>query len=223
MNGDVIMSGQGFRIVDIEQDLIKANEELARKVKNVFHEKGIKTYDIVGAIGAGKTAILEAVVERLKGKYRLALVTADVTTEIDADRIRRHGVKCVQINTGRECALTASLLQDVLGDIPLDDIDVLFVENVGNLICPADFIVGCDKRVVVVSITEGEHVVIKHPMLFKMSDVAVINKIDLRDVMDLDPEKMARDAQEINPSIRVILTSAKTGEGIDELISALEL
>ncbi|MHA1579113.1 MAG: hydrogenase nickel incorporation protein HypB [Candidatus Freyarchaeota archaeon] len=217
------MSGQGFRIVDIEQDLIKANEELARKVKNVFHEKGIKTYDIVGAIGAGKTAILEAVVERLKGKYRLSLVTADVTTEIDADRIRRHGVKCVQINTGRECCLTASLLQDVLGDIPLDDIDVLFVENVGNLICPADFIVGCDKRVVVVSITEGEHVVMKHPMLFKMSDVAVINKIDLRDVMDLDPEKMVRDAQEINPSIRVILTSAKTGEGIDELISALEL
>nr|MDO8081625.1 hydrogenase nickel incorporation protein HypB [Candidatus Freyarchaeota archaeon] len=217
------MSGQGFKIVDIEQDLIKANEKIAKKIQKLFHEKGIKTFDIVGAIGAGKTMILETLVERLKGKYRLALVTADVTTEIDADRIRRHGVKCIQINTGRECALTASLLQNVLDQLPLDDIDILFVENVGNLICPADFVVGCDKRIVVVSITEGGHVVIKHPLLFKMSDVAVINKIDLRDVMDVDPEKMVKDALDINPYIKVVLTSAKTGEGIDELVDVLEL
>jgi hydrogenase nickel incorporation protein HypB len=217
------MSEQGVKIVNIEQDLIKANEQIAKKIQKVFHQKGIKTFDIVGAIGAGKTMILEALVERLKEKYRLALVTADVTTEIDADRIRRHGVKCIQINTGRECALTAILLQNVLDQLPLDDIDILFVENVGNLICPADFIVGCDKRIVVVSITEGGHVVIKHPLLFKMSDVAVINKVDLREVMDVDPEKMLRDALDINPSIKVVLTSAKTGEGIDELIDVLGL
>ncbi len=217
------MSGQAFRIFDVEQDLIKANEKLAKEVQKVFHEKGIKTFDIVGAIGAGKTAILEALVERLKGKYRLALVTADVTTEIDADRIRRHGVECIQINTGRECALTASLLKNVLDKLPLNDVDILFVENVGNLICPADFVVGCDKRIVVVSITEGGHVIIKHPLLFKMSDVAVINKIDLRSIMDVDPEKMVEDALTINPSLKVVLTSAKTGEGIDELIKALGL
>lgn len=217
------MSGQELRIVDVEQDLIRANEEIAKKIQNIFHKKGIKTFDIVGAIGAGKTLILENLVEKLKGKYRLALVTADITTEIDADRIRRHGVKCIQINTGRECALTASLLQKVLNQLPLDNIDVLFVENVGNLICPADFVVGCDKRIVVVSLTEGGHVVIKHPLLFKMSDVAVINKIDLRNVMDVDPEKMVRDALDINPSIKVVLTSAKTGEGIEKLIEALEL
>ncbi|WXG41280.1 MAG: hydrogenase nickel incorporation protein HypB [Candidatus Freyarchaeum deiterrae] len=217
------MSEQGVKIVNIEQDLIKANEKIAKKIQKIFHQKGIKTFDIVGAIGAGKTLILEALVERLKEKYRLAMVTADVTTEIDADRIRRHGVKCIQINTGRECALTAILLQNILDQLPLDDIDILFVENVGNLICPADFIVGCDKRIVVVSITEGGHVVIKHPLLFKMSDVAVINKIDLREVMDVDPEKMLRDALDINPSIKVVLTSAKTGEGIDELINVLGL
>ncbi|MGQ9723270.1 MAG: hydrogenase nickel incorporation protein HypB [Candidatus Jordarchaeum sp.] len=217
------MSEQGFRIFEVEKDLIKANEELAKKIQKIFHEKNIKTFDVVGAIGAGKTAILETLVERLKQKYRLGLVTADVTTQIDADRIRRHGVKCTQINTGRECALTASLLQDVLNQIPLDEIDVLFVENVGNLICPADFIVGSDKRIVVVSITEGEHVVIKHPMLFKMSDIAVINKIDLQNVMDVYPQKMVKDALEINPSLKVVLTSAKTGEGIDELIKTLEL
>lgn len=217
------MSEQGVKIVNIEQDLIKANEKIAKKIQKIFHQKGIKTFDIVGAIGTGKTLILEALVERLKEKYRLAMVTADVTTEIDADRIRRHGVKCIQINTGRECALTAILLQNILDQLPLDDIDILFVENVGNLICPADFIVGCDKRIVVVSITEGGHVVIKHPLLFKMSDVAVINKIDLREVMDVDPEKMLRDALDINPSIKVVLTSAKTGEGIDELINVLGL
>ncbi|MEM3650299.1 MAG: hydrogenase nickel incorporation protein HypB, partial [Candidatus Jordarchaeaceae archaeon] len=199
------------------------NEELAKEIQKVFHEKGLKTFYIVGAIGAGKTAILETLVERLKGKYRLALVTADVTTEIDADRIRRHGVECIQINTGRECALTASLLKNVLHRLPLDNIDVLFVENVGNLICPADFVVGCDKRIVVVSITEGGHVIIKHPLLFKMSDIAVINKIDLRNIMDVDPGKMVEDALTINPSLKVVLTSAKTGEGIDELIKLLGL
>lgn len=217
------MSGQTFRIFDVEQDLIKANEKLAKEIQKIFHKKGVKTFDIVGAIGAGKTAILETLVERLKGKYRLALVTADVTTEIDADRIRRHGVECIQINTGRECALTASLLKNVLDRLPLDNIDVLFVENVGNLICPADFVVGCDKRIVVVSITEGGHVIIKHPLLFKMSDIAVINKIDLRNIMDVDPGKMVEDALTINPSLKVVLTSAKTGEGIDELIKLLGL
>lgn len=210
-----------FSIVSVEENLIKANETVAKEVSRLLVEKGIRSFDIVGAIGAGKTSLLERIVERLKGKYRIAVITGDVTTRIDADRISRHGVETLQINTGRECALTAFFLREALKKIDLDGVDILFVENVGNLICPADYTLGCDKRMVVVSLTEGPYVVKKHPLLFKISDIAVINKVDLKKVVDANPEEMAKDALEINPNLKVVLTSAKTGEGLDDLISVM--
>ena len=212
-----------FSIVSVEEDLIRANENVAEEISSLLAEKGIRSFDIVGAIGAGKTSLLERIIERLKEKYRIAVITGDVTTRIDADRISRHGVKTLQINTGRECALTAFFLKEALGKIGLNDVDVLFVENVGNLICPADYVLGCDKRIVVVSLTEGPYVVKKHPLLFKISDIAVINKIDLRNIIEVNPEEMLKDALEINPNLKVVLTSAKTGEGLDDLISTMEL
>ena len=212
-----------FSIVSVEEDLIRANEKVANEVSRLLAEKGVKSFDIVGAIGAGKTSLLERIVERLKGKYRIAVITGDVTTRIDADRISRHGVETLQINTGRECALTAFFLKDALRKIDLNRVDILFVENVGNLICPADYMLGCDKRLVVVSLTEGPYVVKKHPLLFKISDNAVINKIDLKNIVEANPEEMLRDALEINPNLKVVLTSAKTGEGLDDLISAMGL
>ncbi|MBS7247478.1 MAG: hydrogenase nickel incorporation protein HypB [Candidatus Jordarchaeales archaeon] len=212
-----------FSIVSVEEDLIRANEKVANEVSRLLAEKGVKSFDIVGAIGAGKTSLLERIVERLKGKYRIAVITGDVTTRIDADRISRHGVETLQINTGRECALTAFFLKDALRKIDLNRVDILFVENVGNLICPADYMLGCDKRLVVVSLTEGPYVVKKHPLLFKISDIAVINKIDLKNIVEANPEEMLRDALEINPNLKVVLTSAKTGEGLDDLISAMGL
>ncbi len=212
-----------FSIVSVEEDLIRANENVAEEISSLLTEKGIRSFDIVGAIGAGKTSLLERIIERLKKKYRIAVITGDVTTRIDADRISRHGVKTLQINTGRECALTAFFLKEALGKIDLNDVDVLFVENVGNLICPADYVLGCDKRIVVVSLTEGPYVIKKHPLLFKISDIAVINKIDLRNIIEVNPEKMLKDALEINPDLKVVLTSAKTEEGLDDLISTMEL
>ncbi|MEM2047974.1 MAG: hydrogenase nickel incorporation protein HypB [Candidatus Jordarchaeales archaeon] len=212
-----------FSIVSVEEDLIRANEKVANEVSRLLAEKGVKSFDIVGAIGAGKTSLLERIVERLKGKYRIAVITGDVTTRIDADRISRHGVETLQINTGRECALTAFFLKDALRKIDLNRVDILFVENVGNLICPADYMLGCDKRLVVVSLTEGPYVVKKHPLLFKISDIAVINKIDLKNIVEANPEEMLKDALEINPNLKVVLTSAKTGEGLDDLISAMGL
>ncbi|MEM1657641.1 MAG: hydrogenase nickel incorporation protein HypB [Candidatus Jordarchaeales archaeon] len=210
-------------IVSIEENLIKANEKAASEINNIFRKRNIKSFDIVGSVGAGKTSLLEKIVEVLKKKYRIAVITGDVTTRIDADRISRHGVETLQINTGRECALTAFFLKEALKKINLDNVDVLFVENVGNLICPADYVLGCDKRIVVVSITEGPYVVKKHPLLFKNSDIAVINKIDLKDVVGVDPQEVANDALAINPNIKVVLTSAKTGEGLNKLLSVMEL
>ena len=175
----------------------------------------------LSAIGAGKTAIIETVVERITNDYRILVINGDVATRIDADRIEKHGAQTIQVNTGRECALNSYHISQVLNNYDLDEIDVLFIENVGNLICPSDFILGTEKRIVIVSITEGPWVIRKHPMLFKFSDVAVINKIDLKDVIDVNVEEMIKDAKEINPNLTILSTSATTGENISKLINCI--
>ncbi len=211
------------RIVELNEDLIGNNQKLAAQNNRILKENNIKSYDIVGAIGAGKTMILEAICEKISKKYRVFVINGDVATRVDADRIQKHGAKTIQINTGRECALNSYHISQVIKNLDLSEYDVLFIENVGNLICPSDFILGSDMRVVIVSCTEGEWVVEKHPMLFKMSEIAVINKIDLQSILGTNVEKMINDAKILNPNIKVITTSAKTGENIDKLIKAMKL
>jgi len=210
-------------IIELNEDLIENNERLANQNRNLFKKKNIKSIDFVGAIGAGKTAVIESIVKSILKDYRILVINGDVTSRIDADRIEKHGVKTIQVNTGRECALNSYHISQVIKNYDLNEIDLLFIENVGNLICPSDFILGAEKRVVIVSITEGEWVIEKHPMLFKMSDVAVINKTDLLDVMDVNIDKMVNDAKKINPNLKIIKTSAITGENIPELIEILEI
>ncbi|MFX0031160.1 MAG: hydrogenase nickel incorporation protein HypB [Candidatus Hodarchaeota archaeon] len=213
--------GEISKIIELNEDLIKNNEQLALHNSENFKKYNIHTFDIVGAIGAGKTALIETLVKELSQKMRILVINGDVTTRVDADRIKRHGIKTIQINTGRECALNSYHISQVIKNHDISNYDVIFIENVGNLICPSDFILGAEKRVCIVSITEGEWVIEKHPMLFKMSDLAVINKIDLLDVMDVNINKMINDAREINPHIKLIKSSAITGEGIPELIETL--
>jgi hydrogenase nickel incorporation protein HypB len=210
-------------VIETKKKVEKDNDSLAEQINNELNKKGIKSIDIVGAIGAGKTALLEKIAEKLSKKYRILVICGDITTRVDADRIEQHNVETVQINTGRECALNAYHIYQVIKNKDLDDYDLIFVENVGNLICPSDFRLGTDKRITVVSITEGEWVIEKHPMLFKMSDVAVINKIDLLERLGTDVEKMENDAKNFNPDIDVIMTSAKEGTNIDKLLEILEL
>jgi len=156
-------------------------------------------------------------------KYRIAAIGGDVATTIDAERIGRHGVKVLQINTGKECHLDANLVKKALSRLDLSSIDILFVENVGNLICPADFPLGCEKRIVVISVSEGEHMVVKHPYIFAGADLAVINKIDLSTIMGVDPSKIERDIRLIKPNLPVVRTSCKTGEGVAEVAKTLGL
>jgi len=207
------------RIIELNEDLIANNENLAEQNKKTLKELNIKSVDFVGAIGAGKTAIIESIVQQLSKDYNILVVNGDVTTRVDANRIEKHGVTTIQINTGRECALNSYHISQVIKNYDLDQVNLLLIENVGNLICPSDFILGTDKRVVIVSITEGPWVIRKHPMLFKYSDVAVINKIDLKDVMDVDIEEMIKDGKKINPNLKIITTSALTGENIPQLIN----
>ena len=209
------------KIIELNEDLIENNENLAAQNKEIFLKYNIKSFDIVGAIGAGKTALLETISKEISKNKRVLVINGDVTTRIDADRIEKHGVKTIQINTGRECALNSYHISQVINNLDLSEYNVIFIENVGNLICPSDFILGTDKRIVVVSITEGPWVIRKHPMLFKFSDIAVINKVDLSDVVDVNVKEMIGDALEINPNLKIFTTSTVTGENMPELIQEL--
>ena len=209
------------QVLETKKEVGKDNERIAEKINKELRKHNIRSFDIVGAIGAGKTAILEKIAEKLSSKYRILVICGDITTRVDADRIEAHNAETIQINTGRECALNAYHIYQIIKNKDLDNYDLIFIENVGNLICPSEFSLGADKRIVIVSITEGEWVIEKHPMLFKMSDIAIINKIDLLERLGTNIEKMVQDAIKINPEIKVIKTSAKTGYNIDKLIELM--
>ena len=212
-------------IIELNDEVLKDNEILSQRNRKFLHEHDIKSFDIVGSIGSGKTTILEKVAEKYKDEKNIHVICGDVTTTIDSDRIHAQGAKTYQINTGRECALNAYHIQSVIKEKidDIDGVDILFIENVGNLICPSDFVLGADRRIVVMSITEGEHVVVKHPLLVKMSEAIIINKVDLVDVLGTDLDKMIQDAKDINPNIEVIPLSAKTGKNMDILMEFLNL
>jgi hydrogenase nickel incorporation protein HypB len=204
-------------------DILEVNKQLAQKNMELLREHNVKAIDIMGSIGAGKTSLIEKLVQSLKQKYRIAVFKGDLTTTIDAERIGHHGVQVLTINTGRECHLDANVVARAVERISLEEIDLLFIENVGNLICPAEFPLGTEKRVVVVSVTEGPYMVVKHPFTFMNADVMVINKKDLAEIMKIDTEQLKKQVKEIKPDVKVAVTNALSGEGVEELIKALEL
>lgn len=206
--------------VKVKSSAYQLNDMLADEIRELMAKHCKKHFNIMGSIGAGKTLLLERIAERLSPYYRVFVINGDVATTIDADRIGQRGATTVQINTGGGCHLNAKLVKTELDKINIDDYDIFFTENVGNLICPANWDVGAQKNVVVVSITEGDYVVKKHPIMFKGADIAVINKCDL-DGLGFDSETLVEDAKKIKSGMKVIRTSAKTGEGVDELIEAL--
>jgi len=223
-NNKEVMKGEEVTLeIEPGTDIIEVNKQLAQKNLKLMRKHNVKAIDIMGSIGAGKTSLIEKLVQSLKHKYRIAVFKGDLTTTIDADRIGRHGVKVVTINTGLECHLDANVVARAVERISLQDIDLLIIENVGNLICPAEFPLGTEKRVVVVSVTEGPYMVVKHPFTFMTADVTVINKKDLAKIMKVDTEQLKKQAKEIKPNMKVAVTNALTGEGIEELIEALEL
>jgi hydrogenase nickel incorporation protein HypB len=210
-----------FTEVSIGADLIQKNEELALKNRELLDNHDVRAFNIMGAIGSGKTMLIEHAIERLEGQYKCAVFAGDVIARYDAQRFEKKGTLTVPLNTGKECHLDAHLVEHALEKINLHNIDLLFIENVGNLVCPSDFVLGEHKRIVVVSVTEGDDTIAKHPMIFRISDAAVVNKVDIAQFVDADPDKMIEDARRINPKIEAIKTSCKTGEGLDIWIALL--
>lgn len=207
--------------IDIQKDLFGANEDAAALNAATFKDHGIRAIDIMGSVGTGKTQLIEALCAALKDRYRILMVAGDLATTIDADRVASHGISTVQINTGTACHLDARMIRVALEEIDLSAFDVLFIENVGNLICPAGYSLGVDKKIVVVSVTEGPYMVKKHPLTIKRADMVVINKIDLAEAIGFDIESLVNDVREVDANIPVFKVSSKTGEGLDTLIESL--
>jgi hydrogenase nickel incorporation protein HypB len=204
----------------VQENVLDANDTLARANRDLFDRAGTYTINMMSSPGAGKTALLERTLERLRGQLRLGVLEGDVQTTLDADRLARFHIPLVQVNTdpgfGGECHLDANMVRSGLGELPLEDIDVLIIENVGNLVCPAEFRVGEDVRVMVYSITEGEEKPLKYPLMFRSADLVLVNKVDLLEHLDFDLEQFLGNLDAVNPGVRTILTSARTGRGADE-------
>lgn len=210
--------------VSVQENLFEANNEIAEKNIELLKKNRIYSVDFLGSIGSGKTLLIEKMLDVLKEKGKIgAAIAGDVAGDDDYKRFAEHDVQAKSINTGKECHLDAHLISHALEDLNLKEIDFLFIENIGNLVCPMDFPLGTDKRAVVVSVTEGDDMVRKHPMIFGLADVIVINKIDLADIMEVDIKRIVSDAREINPHTKICLTDAKHGKGIEDLISALNI
>ena len=205
--------------VRIAEGMLDANDTIARANRADFDEHGIIVVNLMSAPGAGKTTLLERVVRNLDG-VRVGVLEGDVQGSLDADRLASLHVPVTQINTdpgfGGECHLDANMVRAALASIPLDEIDLLLIENVGNLVCPAEFRVGEDCRVMVSSVTEGEDKPLKYPLMFRACELVVINKLDLLPHLDFDLEKFVHNLDAVHPGVDRILVSARTGEGIEQ-------
>ena len=220
-----IIKSTGPEIFDIEleKDLFAKNKSLAKENRERFDRSNILTIDIMGSIGSGKTSLIKAILKRLGMGEKVAVIAGDLTTTIDAERIEAEGARVLQVNTGKECHLDAHLIQQAVKRMKLDGVKILFIENVGNLICPGEFPLGAHKRLVVTSVTEGPYTIVKHPYIFREADVIVLNKIDLTKPMKVNTAQLERDAQQINPHVPFIKTNAAKGIGIPRVIDALGL
>lgn len=212
------------RIVEIRRGVLEKNDRIAHELRDRFHEADVFVVNLVSSPGTGKTALLEQTLERLieRGHPSAALV-GDLATENDARRLARSGAPARQIVTDGMCHLEAHLVQNHLNDwgLDLEGLDFLFIENVGNLVCPSGYDLGEDLRAVLLSVTEGEDKPEKYPTMFHSSDVAVLTKIDLAEPVEFDRERAYASMESVRPGITVIETSAKTGDGVDEWVDLL--
>jgi hydrogenase nickel incorporation protein HypB len=201
--------------VTVAQHILAANDTVAQEIQQRLTAHSVRAINIMSAPGAGKTTLLERTIERLRGQLGIGVIEGDIETTADAERIAAAGAETVQINTRGACHLEAHMIRDALAQIDLADIDLLVIENVGNLVCPATWDLGEGLRVVVVSTTEGDDKPAKYPQMFAVSQVMIVNKLDLLPYVDYGLQKVKRQALAVNPHLRIFELSCRTGEGLD--------
>jgi hydrogenase nickel incorporation protein HypB len=202
--------------VKVVTRILEANDRIAEENRKRFKEAGVFVINLMGAPGAGKTTLLERTIHELKPRLRLGVIEGDIVGTDDAERIASLNVPVVQINTGGACHLDANMISEVLGELPLKELDLLIIENVGNLVCPAEFKVGEDMKMMVLSIAEGHDKPLKYPLMFQESSALVLNKIDLLPYMNTDMNKVRNDSLALNPKLKIFEVSCANGSGIDQ-------
>ncbi|OGO31924.1 MAG: hydrogenase accessory protein HypB [Chloroflexi bacterium RBG_16_56_11] len=210
------------KVITIGQKILGANEEKARANKKRLDERGILTVNIMSSPGAGKTSLILSTIKHLRKKSRIAVIEGDVASSVDADKVNELGIPVVQINTAGGCHLDAAMVEMGLNDLPLEKIDLLFVENVGNLICPNNYALGEDRRVMISSLPEGDDKPYKYPAMFADTDVVVLNKVDLQPYLDFNEAAFRKVVTGLNPDVIIFPVSCKTGEGMAAWFSWLE-
>ncbi|MGZ8431416.1 MAG: hydrogenase nickel incorporation protein HypB [Candidatus Deferrimicrobiaceae bacterium] len=208
--------------VDIERQIQQSAEDSARKIRDRLAARKVFAVNLLSSPGSGKTTLIESAIDGLRGKKRIAVIEGDIETDIDAARIRKHGVQAHQINTRSSCHIQPFLLLSAFDHIDLDATDLLFVENVGNLVCPAEVPLGEDLRVVALSVTEGDEKPLKYPLAFKTSGMLVLTKTDLLPYVKFDPERVKAAARAVNPGMEIFEVSAITGSGISAFLQRIE-
>ena len=203
--------------VKVATKILEANDRIALENRRLFDEAGLFVINLMSAPGAGKTSVLEKTLLQESG-LKIGVIEGDIAGTDDADRIEKLNAPVVQINTGGACHLDANMIYEVLDDLPLKELDLLFIENVGNLVCPAEFKVGEDIKVMLLSITEGHDKPLKYPLMFQESSALLLNKIDLAPYLDVDIDKIKRDSLSLNPKLKIFEVSCKTGKGMPEWI-----
>ena len=210
--------------IKVLKDILASNESRAEEIRSLLKEKKVYMVDFMSSPGSGKTTLLDAVIGRLKSRYRIAVIEGDIKTTRDAERLAGHDVPIVQIETslfGGDCHLESSWIRKCLEGFDLNALDLIIIENIGNLVCPAEFELGDDERVVVLSVTEGEDKPVKYPLMFNSSHTLLLNKVDLLPHLDYSVDEAMENIKRVNPKMTVFRTSAKTGEGIDEFVAHL--
>jgi hydrogenase nickel incorporation protein HypB len=208
--------------IKVLRDVLSANDGIARRNQNRLDKHGILTINLMSSPGAGKTSLIMQTIGKLKGKTRVAVIEGDIASTIDADKVSKQGVAVVQINTAGGCHLDANMTENALNNLPLNDIDLLFIENVGNLVCPAGFALGEHKRTILLSLPEGDDKPYKYPSMFTGADVVLLNKVDLLPYLDFNVISFTRAVSGLNPKVKIFQVSCKTGQGLEDWFSWLQ-
>ena len=211
-----------IKVITIGEDILGTNEAKAKSNLNRLDHHRILAINIMSSPGAGKTSLILKSINRLKSKFRIAVIEGDVASSIDAEKVQQQGAAVVQINTAGGCHLDANMIESALNNLPLEDTDLLFIENVGNLICPVEFALGEHRRVMLLSLPEGDDKPYKYPAMFADADVVLINKIDLKPYLDFDIDAFQKTVTGLNPKVRIFPITCQTGEGLEAWFSWLE-
>jgi len=211
--------------IKVVKKVLSVNDAIAEEIRNTLKEKKIFMVNVMSSPGSGKTTLLEKTINALKSRFKIGVVVGDICTTKDSERLSKTGAPTVQINTepfGGDCHLAANVIQGALKELPLGKLNFVIIENVGNLVCPAEFDVGEDKKIVILSLPEGDDKPLKYPLMFRVANAAIINKIDLAPHLEAEPARFVKHIKQINPQIPIFELSAKTGEGFEAWLNWLE-